>query len=97
MEILAHPDNDAMERAIEAGDLQAIVREIYNVLDPVVSEDHPEIAYIKNICMYHGALAAQMTGSGSVVFAIMPDLESAEKAGEELKRTYSQVFVAHPV
>lgn len=97
VEILVHPDNDAMERAIEAGDLQAIVREIYNVFDPVVSEDHPEIAHIKNICMYHGALATQMTGSGSVVFAIMPDLESAEKAVEELKRTYSQVFVAHPV
>ena len=97
VDIMAHPDNEAMERAIEAGDIDAVAREIYNVFDPVVSEDHPEIAHIKNICVSHGALAAQMTGSGSVVFAIMPDLKSAEEAGEELKRAYSQVFVAHPV
>lgn len=97
VEIMAHPDNDAMERAIEAGDIYAIAREIYNVFDPVVSEDHPEIAHIKGICDAYGALASQMTGSGSVVFAVMPDMASAEIAAEELKKTYSQVFITEPV
>lgn len=97
VEIMDHPDNDAMERAIEAGDIHAIAREIYNVFDPVVSEDHPEIAHIKGICNVHGALASQMTGSGSVVFAVMPDMAAAEIAAEELKKTYSQVFIAEPV
>lgn len=97
VEIMKHPDNDAMERSIVSGDVQNIAREIYNVFDPVVSEDHPEISHIKSVCMGHGAYASQMTGSGSVVFAVMPDIESAKKAEEELKQTYSQVFIAEPV
>ena len=97
VDIIKHPDNDAMERALEAGDIHAIAREIYNVFDPVVSEDHPEISHIKGICDSYGALASQMTGSGSVVFAVMPDRDSAEKAAEILKQTYSQVFLAEPV
>lgn len=95
--IMKHPDNDAMEAAIEAGDIRAICREIYNVFDPVVSEDHPQIGHIKEICFRHGAWAAQMTGSGSVVFGVMPDSASAEKAVLELKQDYSQVFIAEPV
>ena len=97
VQIMKHPDNDAMEAAIEAGDIHAIAREIYNVFDPVVSEDHPEISHIKEVCKRHGAWAAQMTGSGSVVFAVMPDVESAEKAAQELKKTYPQVFITEPV
>lgn len=97
VEIAKHPDNDAMEQAITCADLPAIAREIYNVFDPVVSEDHPEIGHIKSVCDAHGALASQMTGSGSVVFAIMPDLVSAESAAQVLKKTYAQVFLAEPV
>jgi len=97
VEIMKHPDNDAMEQAIAAGDILSVSREIYNVFDPVVSEDHPEIGHITAICDSHGALASQMTGSGSVVFGVMPDLQSAEKAKAELEKTYSQVFIAEPV
>lgn len=97
VEILKHPNHDAMEQAIEAGDISAIAREIYNVFEPVVSVDHPEIDHIKCICNAHGALTSQMTGSGSVVYALMPDMESAERAVKELKNTYTQVFIAEPV
>ncbi len=97
VEILRHPDNDAMEAAITEGDISAIAKHIYNVFDPVVSAGHPEIDHIKGICLHHGAWAAQMTGSGSVVFAVMPDMDSARKAEEELKRHYAQVFIAEPV
>ena len=92
-----HPDNNAMETAIYAGDIAGIVRNIENAFDPVVSGDHPEINHIKEIYRTHGALAAQMTGSGSVVFAIMPDMGSAEKAAEELKMTYGDVNIVFPV
>ena len=97
VEVYDHPDNDGMEEALNRGDMNAIAGKIYNVFDPVVSADHPEISHIKGICNAHGAYASQMTGSGSVVFAVMPDMESAEKAMEELKKTYSQVFLAEPV
>lgn len=97
VEIRKHPDNDAMEAAIAAGDSGAIVREIHNVFDPVVSASHPEIDHIKGVCNAHGALAVQMTGSGSVVFAVMPDMASAEAARKELEKTYPQAFIAEPV
>lgn len=97
VDIYRHPDNDAMEAAIEAGDMAGICSLIYNVFDPVVSEDHPEIDHIKGICNACGAVATQMTGSGSVVFAVMPDMASAESAMEELKKTYAQVFITEPV
>lgn len=97
VQIMEHPDNDAMEIAIASGDVRMVAQQIYNVFDPVVSEMHPEIDHIKGICNAHGALASQMTGSGSVVFAVMPDLSSANHAIQELNQTYSQVFLAEPV
>ena len=92
-----HPDNDAMERAIGEGNLLRITENIYNVFDPVVSREHNEIDHIKGIYRSFGAQAVQMTGSGSVVFAVMPDRESARNVQKELKKTYDQVFLAEPV
>lgn len=89
-----HPNNDAMEAAIQAADLDAMVKYIENAFDPVVSAEHPEIDHIKEVYQRHGALVTQMTGSGSVVFGIMPDMVSAEKAIEELQKTYAEVFTA---
>ncbi len=97
VEIMKHPDNDAMEQAIRDQDIGSIAREIYNVFDPVVSGIHPEIDHIKSVFGQFGAVASQMTGSGSVVFAVMPDLKSAQQAREELSKSYSQVFLAEPV
>ena len=74
-----------------------IAKCVKNAFDPVVSADHSEIDHIKTIYRKHGALTTQMTGSGSVVFAIMPDMESAEYAAEELKATYPDVSVVVPV
>ena len=91
-----HPDNDAMEAAIRSGDLMGIAKHIRNAFEPVVSAEHKEIGHIKGICGVHGALAAQMTGSGSVVFAVMPDMASAEAATEELKKTYGDVHTVFP-
>ena len=92
-----HPDNDVMEAAIRAGDLKGIAAGIENAFDPVVSADHPEISHIKSIYLSHGALAAQMTGSGSVVFAIMPDMDSAERAAADLENHYGDVHIVFPV
>ncbi len=92
-----HPDNDAMEAAICAGDLIGIAKHIENAFDPVVSSEHGEIDHIKEVYRRNGALATQMTGSGSVVFAIMPDMASAEHAAMELKQIYRDVSITVPV
>ena len=91
------PDHAAMEKAILSGNLGAIAQNLYNVFDPVVTQDHLELNYIKSIFNSYGSVAQQMTGSGSAVFAIVPDFEFAAVICSMLKENYPQVFIAKPV
>ncbi len=92
-----HPNNQAMESAILAGDLGKIAENVCNVFDPLVTEEHLELNYIKSIMHSYGAIAQQMTGSGSAVFAILPSFEYAAVVCNMLKDNYPQVFIAKPV
>ena len=95
--IAKHPDNQAMESAILAGDLGKIAENLCNVFDPVVTEEHLELNYIKSIFNSYGSVGQQMTGSGSAVFAIVPDFEFAAVICSMLKDNYPNVFIAKPV
>ena len=86
-----------MESALLAGDIGKIAENIYNVFDPVVTQDHLELNYIKSIFNSYGAVAYQMTGSGSAVFAIVTDFEFAAVICNMLKDTYPNVYIAKPV
>lgn len=92
-----HPDNQAMESALMAGDLGRICGEVYNVFDPVVTADHPELNYIKSIMHSYGAVTQQMTGSGSAVFAIMDNFEYAAVVCNMLKENYPEIYIGKPV
>ena len=92
-----HPDNQAMESALLAGDLGRVAENIFNVFDPVVTADHLELNYIKSIFNSYGAVGYQMTGSGSACFAIVPDFEFAAVICNMLKENYPEVFIAKPV
>ncbi len=96
-EIAKHPDNQAMESAILAGDIGKIAENLCNVFDPVVTQDHLELNYIKSIFNSYGAIGYQMTGSGTAVFAIVPEFEMAAVICNMLKDNYPQVFIAKPV
>lgn len=91
------PDHQAMESALLAGNLEKVAENIYNVFDPVVTKEHLELNYIKSIFNSYGSIAQQMTGSGSAVFAIVPDFEFAAVICNMLKDNYAQVFIAKPV
>ncbi len=95
--IAKRPDHQAMESALLAGDLGKVAENVYNVFDPVVTEEHLELNYIKSIFNSYGAVGFQMTGSGSACFAIMPDFEFAAVVCNMLKGNYPQVFIAKPV
>ena len=95
--IAKHPDNRAMESALLAGDLGRVAENVYNVFDPVVTAEHLELNYIKSIFNSYGAVGFQMTGSGSAVFAIMPEFEYAAVVCNMLKDAYPQVYIAKPV
>ena len=91
------PDNKAMESALLAGDLGKGCENVFNVFDPVVTQEHLELNYIKSIFNSYGAAAFQMTGSGSAVFAIVPDFEFAAVICSMLRDNYPNVFIAKPV
>ena len=94
---IAHrPDNKAMERALQEGDLEKICAEIYNVFDPLVTEEHLELNYIKSVMNSYGALGFQMTGSGSAVFAVMPNFEYAAVVCSMLQQKYPGIFICKP-
>ena len=96
-EIGKRPDNAAMESALLAGDLGKIAENLCNVFDPLVTEEHLELNYIKSIFNSYGSVGQQMTGSGSAVYCIVPDFEFAAVVCSMLKDNYPQVFIAKPV
>ena len=95
--IAKRPDNKALESALYAGDLGKVAENIWNVFDPVVTKEHLELNYIKSICNSYGAVAHQMTGSGSAVFAITDSFEYAAVICNMLKDNYPNVYICKPV
>ena len=86
-----------MESALLAGDLQKVSENLWNVFDPVVTQDHLEMNYIKSIYNSYGAIGFQMTGSGSAVYCIVTEFEHAAVICNMLKDNYPQVYIAKPV
>lgn len=95
--IAKHPDNQVMESALLAGDLEKVAHNLGNVFDPVVTQEHLELNYIKSIFHQYGAVGYQMTGSGSAVFAIVSEFEVAAVLCNMLRDNYPEVFIAKPV
>ena len=92
-----HPDHQIMESALLAGDLEKVAHNLYNVFDPVVTDEHLELNYIKSLFHQYGAVGYQMTGSGSAVYAIVSEFEIAAVICSMLKENYPQVYIAKPV
>ena len=95
--ILQRPDNKAMESAILMGELDKIAQNVYNVFDPIVTEEHLEMNYIKSIMNSYASMGQQMTGSGSAVFAIMENFEYAAVVCNMLKENYPDIFIGMPI
>ncbi len=56
-----------------------VVKILNNDLEKVTIKEYPVIAQVKELLLAHGAIAAQMTGSGSSVFGIFPDKAILDK------------------
>ena len=66
--------------ALAKGDLGALAPLMQNVLEPAAIELVPEIGILKQKLLDAGAVAAQMTGSGSAVFGLFETEEQANAA-----------------
>lgn len=95
--IAKRPDHQAMEAALLAGDRLKVGHNLCNVFDPIVTDEHLELNYIKSIFNTYGAYGYQMTGSGSAVFAMVGDFETAAVICNMLRENYPQVFIASSI
>ena len=91
------PDNEAAEQALADGHMRELVSAMGNVLEPVSVRKRPKICEALKDLRENGAIGAQMTGSGSVVFGIYPNAYRCRAALEELQKKYPNARAMHTV
>ena len=89
-----HPDCEAQEKAIRAGDLAGVCAAAGNALEECSGARDNEA--IKTALKENGAVTALMTGSGAAVFGIFESEEAARSAAEAVRAQWPQVYVAQP-
>lgn len=87
----ARIDVKAFIRALKNKDFGVINSISKNDLEQHVIERHPSIGEIKNNMLDHGALMSRMSGSGSSVFGVFEDIQTAERASAGLAPHWSVV------
>ena len=89
-----HPDCQAQEDAIRAGDLMAVCRAAGNALEHCSGAE--ETPAIRALLDKAGACTSLMTGSGAAVFGVFDDEAKARAARTELQKQYKKVYLAKP-
>lgn len=84
-EIENHPDIEAVIKSIKNKDIKAVAENMGNILESVSIKLQPTIAEIKKSLIDEGALGSIMSGSGSSVFALFKDYQTAKKAASSYK------------
>ncbi len=94
IENMKHPKNKQMLEFIADEDFENALRLCSNVFEQAF-----EISGrvdIKDICNKNGAIASCMTGSGSAVYGIFKEVENAQKATNQLKATFKNIYICTP-
>ena len=85
LKIRLKPDVSGMVKAVEDQDLQGVTRRMFNVFESALNRSQAEqVRELKGILLDEGALGAAMTGTGSGVFGLFADPDSAESAAARL-------------
>lgn len=92
--ITTRPDNAAAIAALKAGDLVGVCKQAVNVFEVATQLDG--VADIRRRMEQFDPLCSQMTGSGSCVFAVFDNDESADNCLAELQKDYPTAFICRP-
>ena len=92
-----HPDTSGVVAALNEGSLQGICSRLYNSFEAVLPRQYGEIGAIKGLLLDLGAAGSLMTGSGSAVFGIFTNRETAEKARNALSAKYAETALCSPL
>lgn len=92
------PDTDGVLAALEEGDLLGVAMRMYNVFEDVLPErQRARVAEIKNVLIQHGALGANMSGTGPTAFGLFNDREQGEQAAAALREQFHETFFTSTV
>ena len=80
--------------AVCAGDLETIGRELCNVFEEAIPL--PETDAIRRIMREHRTLGCLMSGSGSAVYGLFQERETARRCAEALRQETEEVFLCRP-
>lgn len=75
---------DALAAALRANDPEAVAANLHNDLAPALYRKFPLLGILRRFLCQNGALNAEITGSGSTMYAIAPDRNAL---GELARRT----------
>lgn len=81
-----HPETQKLLKAIDKGKFLSKCKLCQNIFEMVT--DLKDVTNLKKQMLENGALTSLMSGSGSSVFGIFPDKESAMKCADILKEKY---------
>lgn len=83
---LQHKSSELILQAIKSNDMIKISNHCFNIFEYVTELD--DVFNIKKIMLDNNALCSIMSGSGSAVFGIFPDENSASKCSDLLSKLY---------
>lgn len=87
-----NPDAPAAEKAMREGDLRALAMAMGNALEAAAIPMRPEIAICIQTLSHYGAIAVQMTGSGSAVIALFDSMDDAARAYRSVRRIWAKCY-----
>ena len=88
-----HPRSDALIEALCEGSLPKLGAALGNSFSPLVEKKYPVVGTLKRRLCDLGALGAELTGTGSVVYGIFDAPAPARAAAETLQTEYSKVWL----
>ncbi len=89
-----HPDHPTLLAALRRGDLGGACAAVHNVFEPATALEG--VTAIRRRMAAFSPLAAQMTGSGSAVFAVFADSAQAQQCADALAKEFPVAFVCRP-
>ena len=93
-ELRRRPHTSVVADAVCAGDLETIGRELCNVFEEAIPL--PETDAIRRIMREHRTLGCLMSGSGSAVYGLFQERETARRCAEALRQETEEVFLCRP-
>ncbi len=90
---VSHPDVDILTEALKKGDYKTFEKHSGNVLESVITKEHPEIEDMKKKMKTFGAIYSLMTGSGPTVFGIFEKREDADRAEKYFKTLNDETYL----